>query len=155
MQFSVTTPGTNKIVATLASVDEAMMAEGSGFRVEAIGRSSVNALAAARIAASPDYNQAPLRGEEWVKFRAKSGRVMVCEVVRLTHPDGEGYPQLVELVNPARPDGSFLCSTSAVEVLDQDSVSPELLAALKTGLENGHGNGNGHGQPKLTKGLKK
>lgn len=131
--FVMTTRG-GKHVANLQTVEEALVADAANFSVEAVGRGDVLALAAARCEASPDYNQQPECGEEWVKFTSKAGRLMICQVVRLTHPDTEGYPQLLELVNPARPDNSFLAQASSCKVLDTDSLSPELFKALTEGV---------------------
>lgn len=132
--FTATTPATNKIVANLQTVEEALLAEAAGFRVEAHGRHDVEALAAAKIEQSPDYNIAPPVGEDWVTYTTKSGRKLVCEVIRLFAPDAEGYPQLAELVNPARPDNSFVAQCSGCKILDQDSISEDLLFALKNGI---------------------
>lgn len=131
--FTVIAKTTNRIMANVPTTDEALIAEASGFRVEAHGKDSVLALARARCNESPDYNMLPEDDERYVKYKSKSGRTLVCEVVRLTHPDAEGYPQLLELMSLGRQDTSFVASASSCEVLDRETLSPDLWLALTSG----------------------
>ena len=78
---------------------------------------------------------------------------MLCEVVRLLAPDAQGYPQLLELVNPARPDQSFVAQASNAEVIERGSISDELWAVLTTGA--GEVGEEAEAKPKLTKGLRR
>jgi hypothetical protein len=125
--FVVLSRATGLVVANLSSVEEALIADAaSHLRVEARGRGDVLALAKARCEQSPDYNALPHRDETWCRYTAKSGRQMVCEIIRLLAPGPDGHPQLVELVNPARPDQSFVAQASHCEVIERGSISDEL-----------------------------
>lgn len=131
--FVVKSKTSGAIICQLTDVEQALVAEGGGLQVQAIGRSDIQALAEARCESSPDYNRLPDEGEEWVKYTSKGGRMMICEVIRMCHPDSEGYPQLLELVHKSRPDTSFMGTADRCEALDLDSMSPELVKALTSG----------------------
>lgn len=142
MAFVVKSRSTGAIVCRVTEVEEALMAD-CQFRVDADSYASILELARARAEASPEYNSLPSEEEKYVQYKTKAGRLLICEVVRLTHPDDEGYPQLAELVNPARPDGSFVVSTKGLKPIDLSTLSPELANALLQGEtyeENGGGN---------------
>lgn len=143
----------NLVVCSVSEVDEALIAEASGFRVDGIGHESIVALAEARVEASPDYNALPGREDKYVRYTSKAGRMLICEVVRLTHPDEEGFPQLLEVINLQHPDRSFMIQASQAVPIDLSAMHPALANALLQGEqyeENGGGN-----TPKLTKGLRK
>jgi hypothetical protein len=152
--FVVKSKSTGLIVARLSSVEEALIADAAGhLRVDACGYDAVLELAEARVSASPDYNSIPGQDERYAMYTTKAGRQMLVEVVRLTHPDAEGYPQLAEVVNPSRPDGSFMVQAGSLKVIDLSGMTPELANALVQGASyDQDGGGNA---PKLTKGLKK
>jgi hypothetical protein len=152
--FVVKSKSTGLIVARLSSVEEALIADAAGhLRVDAVGYDAVLELAQARVEASPDYNQIPDKSDRYAMYQTKAGRQMLVEVVRLTHPDAEGYPQLCEVVNPSRPDGSFMVQASGLKPVDLSAMTPELANALLQGTNyDTDGGGN---TPKLTKGLKK
>jgi hypothetical protein len=139
--FTVTVRATNKVIDNLTDPEEALLAEAAGFRVEAHGAADVRALAALRIEQSPDYNTAPSEDEEWVRYTTKSGRLMICEVIRMTAPDDEGYPTLLELVNPSRRETSFLAQASSCRPLDLSTISPALADALRKGDPTDPGEG--------------
>jgi hypothetical protein len=157
MSFVVKSRQTNLVVDEVTDVEEALIAESAGFRVDAVGYLSVLELAEARCEAMPDYNLLPSqlpeedyptsrgtggRQQLYVRYTSKAGRLMICEVVRLFHPDDEGYPQYLELVNPQRPDGSFVVQATACKVIDLASLSPGLANAILQGdryEENGGG----------------
>jgi hypothetical protein len=153
MSFVVKSRATGLVVATLTSVEEALIADSaSHLRVDAHGASDVKVLAAARCEASPDYCSLPDRDEQWVTYTAKSGRTMLCEVVRLLAPDAQGYPSLIELVNPARPESSFIAQASNAVAVERGMISDELWAVLTTGAGEV---GEEAEKPKLTKGLRR
>jgi hypothetical protein len=152
--FVVKSKSSGLIVARLSSVEEALIADAAGhLRVDAVGYDAVLELAAARVESSPDYNRLPDRSERYATYVSKAGRQMIVEIVRLTHPDAEGYAQLAEVVNPSRPDGSFMVQASALKVIDLDSLSPALANALLQ--PNTYDQDGGGNAPKLTKGLKR
>lgn len=142
MAFVVKSRSTGALVGRTVDVEEALLFDGQ-YRVDGDSYDSILELAAARVEAMPDHNSLPSKEESWVRYTSKAGRLMICQVVRLTHPDAEGYPQLAELVNPQRPDGSFVVSTSGLKPIDLSTMTPELANALiqgETYEENGGGN---------------
>jgi hypothetical protein len=153
MSFVVKSRSTGLVVATLTSVDEALIADSaSHLRVDAHGAADVRTLAAARCEQSPDYSVLPNRDESWVKYRTKAGREMLAEVVRLLAPDAQGYPTLLELVNPAKPESSFIAQASNAVVIERGEISDDLWAVLTTGAGEV---GEEPVKPKLSKGLRR
>lgn len=154
MSYTVKSRSTNKVICLVSEVEEALIAEASGFRVDGNDYVSILELAKARADESPDYHQMPEKAERYVRYRTKAGRSMVCEVVRLFAPDDEGYPQLCELVNPQRPDGSFCVQAREVSVIDLSKMTPALADALVRGVESCDEDGVGQ-TPKLKHGLRR
>lgn len=153
MCYTVLSRTTRRVVTNLTQVEEALIAEEAGFRVEAHGEFDVLELARARMEASPDYNSQPSPEEEWVKYTSKAGRLIVCRVIRLFAPDAEGYPQLAELVLPRQADTSFVAQASSCKVFDLGDLSPDLAAAIRDG-ELGDDNGEPT-TPKMRHGLRR
>lgn len=151
--FTVKSRSTNLIVCNVSTTEEALIAEASGFRVDGVGWESIMDLAKARVEASPDYNSLPDKEDKFVLYNSKAGRSIVCEVVRLTHPDAEGYPQLLEVINLQRPDGSFMVPAGSVKPIDLSKMNPALVNAM---IQGDHFEQDGGGNtPRLTKGLRK
>lgn len=154
MSYVVKTRETNAIVCLESTVEGALVADScTWLRVDATTYASVLELAKARCEADPEHSTLPETEERYVQYKTKAGKMMICEVVRLTHPDAEGYPQLVELVNPGKPDGSFIAQARSCKPVDLSTLNPALVNALLQGdayEENGGGN-----TPKLKHGLRK
>ena len=154
MSYVIKSRQTNLSVANVSTAEEALIAEAAGFRADGVGYQSILELAELRVKESPDYNQLPNKEDRYVRYTTKAGKMIICEVVRLTAPDEEGYPQLVELINLARPDGSFMAQASNCKPIDLSSMSPALANALLQGTQMYDLYGGGD-SPKLTKGIRK
>lgn len=128
--YIVKSRSTGALVGNTVDVEEAMLMDAAQFTVEAHGRPDVLKLATLRCDTSPDYNRLPEEDEKWVTYTTKSGRKMICEVIRMFAPDSEGYPQFLELISKTRPDTSFPGAADRCEVLDLSKLSPELAKAL-------------------------
>lgn len=154
MAYAIKSRSTNLLVCLVPSVEEALIAEAAGLRADGTTDTSIRELAEARVKESPDYNSLPAKDERFVRYTTKAGRMIICEVVRLFCPDEEGYPQYVELINMARPDGSFCVQASGVKPVDLNAMTPELANALVQGIHNYDQDGGGN-TPKLRHGLKR
>ena len=151
--YKVLRKGSRLEVCDVRTVDEALIAEASGMVVEPIGRLSIDALAAARVEASPEYNQLPTEDERWVMYTSLANRQGVYEVIRLFSPGSDGSPQFAELVGRNRPDSSFTAPTDRVKVLERGDMSDALWDAITAGNDGAEPANSD--RPKLTKGLRR
>lgn len=153
MCYTVIAKSTGKIVCNLTDVEQALIAESEGFKVEAHGREDVIELACKRILDNPDYNKSPSEEDEWVRYKTNSGRTMICHCIRQFSPDAEEYPQLLELVSNLHPDTSFVGRAEQCKAFDMSELPRELADAIRNG--DATVGEVGPDKPKMTKGLRK